>query len=80
MSGTPIVGYDSPFASDIVSKHRGGVLVEPNDIAALATSLIALCGNKAKVSSLSVKARNDGAAFSDEKVFKHRSALIKEFL
>ncbi len=80
MSATPIVGYDSSFASDITSACGGGVLTPKNDVPSLAKTVASLSGDPKRVAELCIRARNDGASFSDVAVFRHRSDLIKNFL
>lgn len=76
LSGTPIVGYRSDYPADLIAGHGGGVLT-PADPAALADALIALTGDRDRLSALSRAAAADGFPMVDSAVFRHRSMLIK---
>jgi colanic acid/amylovoran biosynthesis glycosyltransferase len=80
VSGTPIVGYDSPFPRDLISKHGGGLLTPSNDTEALSASLIALASDRQRLAELFTKAARDGEPFNDEAVFAHRSRVIRKYL
>ncbi|MCV0440852.1 MAG: glycosyltransferase [Hydrogenophaga sp.] len=80
VSGTPIIGYDSPFPRDLIASHGGGVLTDPNDISALAAALEALAHDRARLCSLIDRATLDGEPFNDVAVFKHRSEVIRAHL
>lgn len=80
VSGTPIVGYDSPFPKDLISVNGGGLLTPKNDVKALVTSLIDLAGDRQRLSSLIGRAALDGSVFNDVAVFRHRSELIRKYL
>lgn len=78
LSGTPIVGYDSAYARDLIRTHDGGVLSPVHDTTSLARELMDLSENRAKLTSLIRRAADDGYPFTDVEVFRHRSTLIKE--
>ncbi len=78
--GVPIIGYESAYARDLISKHGGGILVPRHDIEALAKVIINLGKNKHLISQLKVKALKDGERFSSRAVFLERSELIKQYL
>ena len=80
VSGTPIVGYDGAFASDLIHDHGGGVLSPLNDTVALARNVIALAQNPARLSDMILRAAQDGAPYDDETVFRHRSELLRAHL
>lgn len=79
-SGTPIVGYDSAFPSELIEAQGGGRLSPPNDVAALAAAVIDLGRDRARLADLIARAARDGAQFDDETVFRHRSELIRTHL
>ena len=79
-NATPIVGYGGAYAQDLISAHSGGVLVPMNDIEALAQAVGDLAADRTRLAELITSARADGLPFTDEKVFEHRSHLIKEQL
>lgn len=76
-SGCPIVGYDSAYPRDLISKNSGGSLVCRGDTAGLAKAIKSLNDNREKLSNLFIAAALDGKPFTDEAVFKHRSEIIK---
>lgn len=80
LSGTPIIGYDSPFPRDLISSHGGGRLSPQNDVAALAANLAELIANRTALGELMKRAALDGYPLVDEEVFRHRSDLIKAYL
>jgi colanic acid/amylovoran biosynthesis glycosyltransferase len=80
VSGTPIVGYDSPFPRDLISKHGGGILTPINDKEALSASLITLASDRQRLADLFAKAAHDGEPFNDVAVFAHRSKVIRKYL
>lgn len=76
LSGTPIIGYRSDYAADLIAAHGGGILtaMEPGDLAA---RLVSLAGDPATLERLIAAAAADGHPMVDEDVFRHRSDLIK---
>lgn len=80
VSGTPIVGYDSPFSQDLISVNGGGLLSPKDDVDALLASVVSLAGDRQKLADLIGRAALDGTAFNDEAVFRHRSELIRAHL
>ena len=80
VSAAPIVGYDSAYPADLIVGHGGGLLVPPGDVAALTGSLAALDADRARLAGLIGAAAADGTPFEDEKVFAHRSDVIKRHL
>jgi glycosyltransferase involved in cell wall biosynthesis len=78
MSGVPILGFDSPYARDLISEG-GGATVPVGDIQGLA-GLIATHTNEDKRREISAAALRAGRRFSEEAVFRHRAELIKEHL
>lgn len=79
-SACPIAGYVSAYPEDLIAAHGGGVLVPMGDKAALAREIAALAGDRGRLSSLVANARADGAPFTDEHVFAHRSEVIRHHL
>ena len=76
LSGTPIVGYESSYASDLIASHGGGVLT-PHNGAVLAEAVSTLAADRERLSSLYHAAAADGFPMVDSAVFRHRSELIK---
>ncbi|MCG7629174.1 glycosyltransferase [Epibacterium sp. MM17-32] len=79
-AGTPIMGYDGAYARDLISAHGGGVLVPRGESQALAHSVAALNADRCALGHLMTRAHADAAPFTDEKVFAHRSELIRTYL
>jgi len=77
VSATPIAGYDSAFARDLVSGHGGGILVPGQSPALLAREPTALADDRARLGDLIDRAARDGTRFGDEAVFRHRAGLIR---
>lgn len=79
-SACPIAGYASAYPEDLIAANGGGLLVPMGDKAALAGGIAALAGDRERLSRLIVAARADGAPFTDEEVFAHRSEVIRRHL
>ena len=79
-SGCPIIGYDGAFARDLVSTHGGGRFGRIGDTDTLAEIIVGMARDRAALADLIPRAANDGSPFDDVAVFRHRSALIKEYL
>ncbi len=80
ITGTPIVGYDSHFAEDLISKHGGGVLTSLHEPITLGNTLAELARDRSKLAALINSAALDGDDFTSEAVFRHRAELIKTYL
>ena len=80
ISGTPIVGYDSAYARDLVHGHKAGEFAPIGDVDGLADKVEALANDRVRLAQLIEDSYNDGRIFSSDAVFKHRSDLIKEYL
>jgi colanic acid/amylovoran biosynthesis glycosyltransferase len=76
MCGLPIIGYDSPYPKDLIHGNGGGILTPPNDPRALSAALLTV--SPTTLRGLTYLAQQDGIEFSTERVFKHRSDLMKE--
>jgi glycosyltransferase involved in cell wall biosynthesis len=80
ISGTPLVGYESAYARELVADRGGAALSPVGDAQALARSLIALATDRQALRQLTVQAATARSIYNDEAVFEHRSELIKRFL
>jgi glycosyltransferase involved in cell wall biosynthesis len=80
ISGTPIVGYDSAYPRDLIHGNHGGELTPLNDVETLAQHMAALANDRGRLARLIENSYKDGAYFSSDAVFKHRSDLIKDHL
>jgi len=80
MSGTPIVGYDSPYPRDLLGGTADQLLVSFDDPSALAEKISDLDGDREQLSGLIERCYEIGSHYSDYAVFQHRSDLIKNYL
>ena len=80
MSGVPLLGFDSPYARDLVTPHGGGAYVNVYDTKGLATLTQSHLEDPALRRSLSMAALRSGREYSEEDVFRHRSDLIRTHL
>jgi colanic acid/amylovoran biosynthesis glycosyltransferase len=79
LSGTPIVGYQSDYAADLIKGNGGGVLTEI-EIDELFTVVQALANDRPRLAILQAKAAKDGFPMIDSNMFAHRSKLIKAMI
>lgn len=75
--GTPIIGYESHFASDLVKDFGGGMFVPVKDWKQLGEVLLELASDRQQLSQLIQQAAKNGSRFHDQAVFQERSNLIK---
>jgi glycosyltransferase involved in cell wall biosynthesis len=80
MSGLPILGFESAYASDLTSQYGGSATVPIGDVGALAELVTRYVSDKDARYNLSRAALHSGRQFSEQSVFRHRSELIKQFL
>lgn len=78
--GTPIIGYKSDYASELVKRDRGGLFAPIKDWQTLSDLLVDLSKNRQQLSNLIQKASQAGHRFNDTAVFSERSHLIKQHL
>jgi glycosyltransferase involved in cell wall biosynthesis len=79
VSGTPIVGYDIPYASDLIAREGGGMLVPMHDHRALGAAIAELDRDRERLANLINEAARNGQRFTDAAVFAERSELIRRF-
>ena len=79
VSGTPIVGYDIPYAADLLASEGGGMLVPMHDQRTLGSAIAELYRDREKLASLIDQAAKNGQRFTDAAVFAERSELIRRF-
>jgi hypothetical protein len=79
-SACPIVGYDSPHPSDLISVHGGGLLSPLGDCQALGGVLAALATDRPRFVDLIRRAWRDGGRFNSDVISRDCSALIRERL
>lgn len=81
MSGLPTVGFSSAYAQGLLGSHaEGGLFVPVGDSAALGRELARCLADPASLRRMSQVAYAAGRQYSDVRVFKHRSDLIKEYV
>lgn len=80
ISGTPLIGYKSAYASDLVGDKGGALLSEIRDTEALVEYICALANDRKYLSSMIQQAAQSKSTYNDTAVFKHRSDLIKAYL
>jgi glycosyltransferase involved in cell wall biosynthesis len=79
ISGTPLLGYDSAYARQLVAERGGAILTPLGDTQALTASIIRLADDPLALAQLTRQAATARALYNDEAVFAHRSELIKRF-
>jgi glycosyltransferase involved in cell wall biosynthesis len=80
MSACPIVGYDRPHPSDLISVHGGGMLVPLGDCQALGGALATLAADRPRLLDLIRRAWRDGGRFDSDVMSRNRCALMRERL
>lgn len=79
-NGTPIVGYESPYAHDLLKDFGGGRFVPVNEWQQLGELIASLSQERQCLSEMIEQAGINGKRFHDQKVFEERSNLIKTYL
>lgn len=80
MSGLPIVGFSSAYALGLLGNNtEGGVFVATGDAGALGRELARCLSDLSNLRRMSRVAYAAGRGYSDVRVFKYRSDLIKEY-
>lgn len=79
ISGTPIVGYENKFATDLTTGYGGGSFVPIHDWKNLGRRIAALAADRDKLRDLIREAAHNGSRFNDAAVFAERSELIRRF-
>lgn len=80
ISATPLVGYDSGYARELVGARGGAILSPVGDSSALAANMVRLANDRDALARLTLAAATGRAIYNDEAVFNHRSMLIKQYL
>lgn len=81
LSGTPIVGYASSYAEDLLDGVPAGRLTPTGDPESLSDALMTLISEPERhLQPLTAQTGQAANIFSDDKVFAHRSELIKQYL
>ncbi|WZO98600.1 glycosyltransferase [Isosphaeraceae bacterium EP7] len=77
VAGTPIVGYTSHYAADLLEEQAGQLLVPLDDVDALASTVAGLDADRPRLARIMGRCDDLGSHFSDTEVFRHRSDLIR---
>ncbi len=80
ISGTPLVGYTSPYAKDLVGKRGGALLSNIGDVDTVANQIVQLAEDPQKLTRLTENIAKSSPLYHDQAVFQHRSDLIKTYL
>ncbi len=80
ISGTPLVGYESSYAHDLVGDRGGALLEKIKDIQLLADIICNLADNRSELVTVTGQAAESKGMYNDKAVFMHRSELIKQYL
>ncbi|HEY9693962.1 MAG TPA: glycosyltransferase [Oculatellaceae cyanobacterium] len=78
--GTPIIGYQSGYADNLVENFGGGMFVPIHDWQQLGDLVVTLSQDRQLLSQLIKQAAENGTRFNDQAVFRERSELIKRYL
>jgi glycosyltransferase involved in cell wall biosynthesis len=79
VSGTPILGYSSAYAGNLIAERGGGALVPMHDVQALGKLIGEMSRNRPRLAELTRQAAANGRRFTDSAVFAERSQLLKEY-
>lgn len=80
LSGTPIMGYKSPYPEDLLKNISRNLLTDKNDIAALAKNICRINDNREELANAMAYCHQISEHYTDKAVFSHRSQLIKKYL
>jgi glycosyltransferase involved in cell wall biosynthesis len=80
LSGTPIVGYDTPYPRDLIGANGWGKLTPQHDTVALAQAIGLLDRDRDTLAEMLERTSSAALTFNDVAVFRHRSELIKAYL
>jgi glycosyltransferase involved in cell wall biosynthesis len=79
-AGTPLVGYEDPFAQGLVEENQAGRLSVRSDKSALTSTMVQLATNRPMLQGLISAAAASARHLTREEVFKQRSEIIKSEL
>lgn len=80
MSASPILGYGSPYAEDLVGNLANRLLVPCNQVTTLVDYIAHFDRQRDQLSEVVQSCYHLGTQYSDQAVFAHRSHLIKQYL
>lgn len=78
--GTPIMGYGSAYARDLVAADGGGRFVDVGDVQGLADRLVALHRDRAALQGEIKRAARSGLRFDEQTLYRERAELIRAHL
>ncbi len=78
MHSTAIIGYESRYSKELVSRNGGGLHVESGNFEELGAALVKGDRDRLFLAELVGRARMDGRRFGADEVFRLRSGLIME--
>ena len=76
----PLVGYRDPFSENLVAEKGAGVLTERGDIHGLSAAVAALSADRENLADLIARAGQSASELTRERVFAHRSEIVKREL
>ena len=79
ISGTPIVGYGTPYPEELVRQHGGGLFAPVHQWEQLSDILLDLNQDRHKLAELIQNAARSGSRFDHETAFQERMSLIKQY-
>lgn len=80
IAGTPMLGYHSHYAADLLKDHQAGQLTPLGQPKPLADALTKLDKDRRQLAHYMQEAYHAGAQFTRDAVFAHRSQLIRKHL
>ena len=79
-AGTPIVGYESLYACDLVAERGDGVFAPLGNWRELANRLIQLDQNREKLATLMEASRQSSLLYERDNAINNRIRLMREYL
>lgn len=80
LSGTPILGYRSPYPEDLLKNIAKDLLTPKDDTKALAKNIRRFNDNREELAKAMEYCHQISEHYTDKAVFEHRSQLIKKYL
>jgi glycosyltransferase involved in cell wall biosynthesis len=79
-TGCPLVGYTGAFPRDLVARHGGGEFVDRGHWESLASTLVSLDRDRARLAKLVEAAAASGKELDRDSAIQNRIELIKKYL
>lgn len=80
VSGSAIIGYESAYSRDLLTRHGGGIVTPIDNVAALSRALIELDRDRSRLADLVSRAALEGRRFDEDTVYRQRALLMREHL